>query len=115
MAVKFYADVHVPGPVIVQLRLAAVDILAATEELTQRLPDDQLLETATKLQRVLVTQDLGFREMAYDWILSGRPFAGLIYAKQRRVSYGDFIRDLRLVAEASTPEEWMNRVENLPL
>jgi hypothetical protein len=31
MAVGFYADVHVPRPVILQLRDRDVDILAATE------------------------------------------------------------------------------------
>jgi hypothetical protein len=32
MAVGLYADVHVPGPVIPQIRLRDVDIVAATEE-----------------------------------------------------------------------------------
>lgn len=115
MPVAFYADVHVPGPVILQLRLRGIDILAATEELTNRLPDDELLSLSTRLGRVLVTQDLRFREMAYDWVRSNRPFAGLIFAKQRFVSYAAMIADLQLIAEASDPSEWPNRVENLPL
>ena len=38
MPVGLYADVHVPGPVILQLRSRNVDILAATEEETNELP-----------------------------------------------------------------------------
>ena len=59
-AVALYIDVHVPGPVILQLRLREVDILAATEEGTNKLPDDELLALSTSLQRVLVTQDIRF-------------------------------------------------------
>src|SRR6266446_1775823 len=39
MPVGLYADVHVPGPVVLQLRGRNVDILAATEEGTNNLPD----------------------------------------------------------------------------
>ena len=43
MPVGLYADVHVPGPVILQLRLRGVDIFAATEQGNFELPDDDLL------------------------------------------------------------------------
>ena len=46
MAVSLYADVHVPGPAIQQLRRRGVDVLAATEEGTQEMPDHQLLALA---------------------------------------------------------------------
>lgn len=78
MAVGLYADVHVPRPVIWQLHGRAADILAATEERTNELPDDELLTLATALSRVLVTQDIRFRVMAEDWQRSGRTFAGLV-------------------------------------
>jgi predicted nuclease of predicted toxin-antitoxin system len=67
MAVAFYADVHVPGPVILQLRLRGVDILAATEEGTNELPDEELLALASSLKRVMVTQDIRFRVLAEEW------------------------------------------------
>src|SRR6266566_1962789 len=78
MPVGLYADVHVPGPVILQLRDRGVDILAATEEETNELPDDNLLTLSTSPSRVLITQDIRFRVMAEDWQLTQRPFAGLI-------------------------------------
>ena len=67
MAVAFYADVHVPGPVILQLRLRGVEILAATEEGTNELPDEELLALASSLKRVMVTQDIRFRVLAEEW------------------------------------------------
>jgi uncharacterized protein DUF5615 len=115
MAVGLYADVHVPRPVIQQLRSRGVDILAATEEETNELPDDELLALATSLNRLLVTQDIRFRVMAEDWQRTGRPFAGLVFGHQRYVSFGQMIFDLELIASATDTEYWRNRVEQLPL
>lgn len=115
MPVGLYADVHVPGPIIAQLRNRGVDILAATEERTNELLDEQLLDLARPLERVLVTQDIRFRVMAEEWQRSGRPFAGLIFGHQQYVSFGEMVRDLELVAKATDPDYWKNRVEQLPL
>ncbi len=100
MAVGFYADVHLPGPVILQLRLRDVDVLAATEEGTQRLPDDALLSLASSLRRGIVTQDIRFRVLAERWQREEHPFAGLVFAHQRHVGYGEMICDLELIAKS---------------
>lgn len=115
MAVALYADVHVPGPVIQQLRFRNVDILAATEEGTNELIDAELLELATSLNRVLITQDIRFRVMAEEWQRTSRRFAGLVFAHQRSVSFGQMIFDLELIATATDPEFWQNRIEQLPM
>jgi hypothetical protein len=115
MAVGFYADVHVPGPVILQLRLRGVDMLAATEEGTNELLDHQLLALATSLQRVTVTQDIRFRALAEDWQRTGRRFAGLVFAHQRQVTFGQLVLDLELIAKATDAAYWENRIEQLPL
>ena len=115
MAVSLYADVHFPGPVIRQLRVREVDILAATEEGTRELPDEELLALATSLKRVTVTQDIRFRVLAENWQVAGRPFAGMIYAHQRYVSYGQMILDLELIAKATDPDYWQSRIVQLPL
>ena len=115
MPVGLYADVHVPRPVIMQLRSRGVDLLAATEENTNELLDHQLLVLATSENRVMVTQDIRFRVLAEDWQRVGKSFAGLIFAHQRYVSFGQMIMDLELIAKATDPEYWKNRVEQLPL
>ena len=115
MPVGLYADVHVPGPVILQLRLRDVDILAAAEEGTNQLLDHELLALATPMRRVMVTQDIRFRVLAEVWLRQGRPFAGLVFAHPRYVSYGEMIFDLELIAKATDADFWQNRVEQLPL
>jgi hypothetical protein len=115
MPVGLYADVHVPGPALQQLRRRGVDVLAATEEGKHQLADDELLTLATSLQRVMVTQDIRFRVLAEQWQRAGRAFAGLIFAHQRQVSFGQLVLDLELIAKATDPADWQNRIEQLPL
>ena len=115
MPVGLYADVHVPGPVIRQLRGRGVGILAATEEQKNELPDGELLAPATSQSRVVVTQDIRFRVLAEDWRRAGRTFSGLVFGHQRYVSFGQLISDLELIAKATDAEYWRNRVEQLPL
>ena len=43
------------------------------------------------------------------------PFAGVIYGHQRRVTVGDCVRDLELIAKISDLAEMRNRVPYLPL
>ncbi|MCU0527178.1 MAG: DUF5615 family PIN-like protein [Elainella sp. Prado103] len=49
-------DVHVPQAITDQLRRRGIDVLTASDDETQTLPDDQLLGRATQLNRVLFTQ-----------------------------------------------------------
>ena len=115
MATPLYADVHVPGPVILQLRLRGVDIAAATEEGHERKTDEELLNISTSSGRAMVTQDIRFRVLAEDWQRKGLLFAGLVFAHQRRVSFGEMVGDLELIAKATEPTFWRNRIEQLPL
>jgi hypothetical protein len=115
MAIGLYADVHVPGPVILQLRLRSVDILTATEAGAGQKPDEELLALATSLTRVIVTQDIRFRVLAENWQRTKKPFSGLIFAHQRYVSYGEMIFDLELIGKTTEADFWQNRIVQLPL
>ena len=64
MTVPLYMDVHVPLAITEQLRRRGVDVLTASEDKTTTLPDDELLERATLLGRVIFTQDIRFKALA---------------------------------------------------
>jgi hypothetical protein len=115
MPVPLYLDVHVPQAIADQLRRRGVDVLTAIEDRCASLPDDQLLERARSLGRVLFTQDIRFRTMAEDWQRQGRTFAGLLFGHQLRATLGRYVTDLELIAQASEPDEWRDRVDHLPL
>ena len=115
MPVTFYMDVHVPRAITEQLRLRGVDVLAAAEEGTTRLPDDELLRVASSLGRVVFTHDHRFRAMAEQWQREGLQFAGLSFGPAEGASVGQYVRDLELISKASEPIEWQNRIMWLPL
>lgn len=115
MPVKFYMDVHIPFAVAEQLRIRGVDVLTATEEGTNTLEDDELLELASSTNRMVMTFDEGFRLMAEDWQREGRAFCGLAFARQLSIPIGRLIHDLEIIAGASEPEDWKNIVARLPL
>lgn len=114
MSVAFYLDVHVPQEIADQLRSRGVDVLTVIDDGRRRSPDQQLLERATELNRVLVTEDVGFKVLAERWQARGKEFSGVIFCPSRRFSVGGLVGDLHLIAEASEPDEWRNRIEYLP-
>lgn len=115
MPVRFYMDAHFPAPITKQLRRRDVDALTASEEKTNELPDDELLELASSSSRVIVTFDIRFRVMAEDWIRKGRDFAGLVYVDSNRVSVGLAVSELELIAKVYEAEELKNQVKFVPL
>ena len=46
---------------------------------------------------------------------TGEPFAGIIYAHQLRVTTGQCINDLELIAKVYDPADLADRIEYLPL
>ncbi len=97
------------------MRLRNVDVLTAQEDGYRTADDDHLLNRATELQRVLITQDEDLLAEAKSRQVEGIPFAGVVYAHQLGVTIGRCVQDMELIAKASTLEEMFNRVEYLPL
>jgi hypothetical protein len=106
-------DVHIPWALTEQLRLREVDVLATTEELTNEIPDDELLDLASEKRRMLVTSDVRFRVLAEDWQRQGRPFAGLPFFPAL-THIGKLVELFVIIATASDSSEWTNSVVWLP-
>ena len=105
MAIAYYADVHVPFAISGELKRRGVDVLTSQVDGTRESSDEELLQRATELGRVLVTQDEDLLIIANEWLAQGRPFAGVVYAHQLRVSIGGCIRDLELIGKGANPED----------
>ncbi len=86
-------DVHVRRAVTTALRLRTIDILTAQEDGTAEL-DDRLLERATELGRVLVSQDVDLLRDGAQRQKEGKAFSGIIYAHQLRITVGQMVADL---------------------
>ncbi|MDO9128695.1 MAG: DUF5615 family PIN-like protein [Anaerolineales bacterium] len=108
-------DHHVPKAITNGLRLRGVDVLTAYEDGANKYEDDDLLDRATELQRVLFTQDDDLLSKAAKRIHKGVSFYGVIYAHQLRVSIGVCVNDLVIIAQAGESEDIIGRVQFLPL
>ena len=115
MAVHLYMDVHIPMANTRQLPLRGVDVVTATEEGTNELNDDILLEVAREQGRVIFTHDIRFKALAENWQRKDNPFAGLIYGHAEGASLGQYVRDLEFIAKACEQSELANTVIHLPL
>lgn len=79
------------------------------------MPDSDLLDRARSLGRVVFSQDDDMLREAHRRQHDGEPFAGVLYAHQLRITTGQAVRDLELIAKVYEPEDLENRVEYLPL
>jgi predicted nuclease of predicted toxin-antitoxin system len=69
-------DVHIRRAVTSALRLRSVDVLTAQEDGAAELDDDRLLQRATELGRVLVSQDEDLPRERARRLMEQRDFSG---------------------------------------
>lgn len=108
-------DVHVRRPVTTGLRRREVEVMTAEDDGTSRWDDDELLDRAMTVGRVLFTQDDDLLQEAARRQRRGQAFAGVIYAHQQNITVRRTIEDLELIAKVCEPSELANRVVFLPL
>lgn len=77
--------------------------------------DSAILEWAFLEKRVILTHDVNtMTAFAYQRIQSGHPIAGLIVIHQS-LPIGQAIHDILTIALCSTPTEFKNQIQFLPL
>ena len=108
-------DVHVPRQMTRALRKLGVEATTAQEDGTARWNDSDLIDRATGLDRVLISQDEDMLVEAARRQSQGVVFTGVIYAPQLALTIGKFIGDLELLAKAGAPADFTNAVQYLPL
>lgn len=114
MPIALYADVHIPRAITSGLRRLGVDVLTAQEDNAATLSDSELLDRATAMGRALFTFDDDLLQEANARQAAGAEFAGVIYAHPLKVSIGECVSSLQLIAEAANPEDVRNLVTYLP-
>jgi hypothetical protein len=108
-------DHHVHSAITAGLRGRGIECLTAAEDDADRLPDPLLMDRATALGFVVFRQDTDLLAIAVERQRSGVAFSGVIFARQLRITIGQAVRDLELMATLLQPEEMLNRIEYLPL
>jgi predicted nuclease of predicted toxin-antitoxin system len=115
VALDYYMDVHIRRAITEELRRNGVNVLTAQEDNAAELNDPDLLDRASSLRRVLFSMDDDLLTEATRRQQEAIPFYGVVYAHQLRITVGQAIRDLTLMAEVYEPDDIKDRVEFLPL
>jgi hypothetical protein len=108
-------DVHIRRAVTIALRLRSIDVMTAQEDGSAELDDDRLLQRATLLGRVLVSQDEDLLREGMRRLRQQGDFSGVIYSHQLRITIGQMVEDLEPIARTTSPAEWRGRIEYLPI
>lgn len=115
VSVKYYMDVNVEGAITRGLRQRGVDVLTAQEDGRYETLDEQLLDRAAELGRLIFTHDDDFLAEANRRQKEQHSFVGVIYIHQNSTDIGRCVDDLETIALASELEEYANQVRYLPL
>lgn len=114
MPIRLYFDHNVNQAIVHGLRLRGLDVLTAFEDGAHSIPDPDLLDRATSLKRVLVSSDQDLVIEARRRQHAGEPFAGVIFMAQS-LAVGLCVRQLELLAEVGTAQDFAGSLEFLPL
>ena len=115
MPLALYVDENTDGAAVRGLRRRGVDVLTIQEDGRRGAADNEVLDRATSLGRVLLSFDRHFLAEAGRRQEGGLPFAGVIRADPDRVTIGTLVRDLELMATILDPGDLDNQVAHLPL
>lgn len=107
--IRFHLDQHIDSAVARGLRLRGIDVTTTAEAGLQDAMDEDHVDFALRENRVIVTHDADFLRLHGE----GRPHAGIVYGEQGKVSVGELIRFLELLARCVAGEEIKGRVEFL--
>lgn len=115
MTISLYIDENVHRGITNGLRMRGVNVLTVQEDGLTGSKDLVILDRATEIKRILFTQDDDFLVEANRRQAEKIHFIGVIYVHKLKVSVGDCIRDLEIIAKAASFEELVNSVQYLPL
>jgi hypothetical protein len=107
-------DHHVHQSITDGLRHRGIEVITAFEDGKERESDEVLLERATALNHILVSQDDDLLKIAKRWQQSAREFTGIAYAIQQHIDIGGTIEYLELIAHVKTADEMRNNIEYIP-
>lgn len=117
MTIRFLADENVDPDLVqgLQRQVEGLDIVCVQDVGLRSESDPAILQWAADHGRVLVSHDLKtIPDFAYERIAAGLPMPG-VFVGRKAVGMAVLIEELAFIAEASEPDEWVDRVIYLPL
>jgi hypothetical protein len=114
--IRFLADANFNQKIVAGLlrREPAVDFALPEAMIPERMKDPDILDLAHSAGRVVVSHDVRTMPRWFDQCVEQRNCAGLILVPDK-VPIRDAIEELLLIWHATEADEWVNRMDWLPL
>lgn len=107
--IRFYLDENLPVAIATQLKSRGIDVVTVRDLGLLGDSDENHLQRAAEMGRVLCTHDNDYIELASDEF----EHAGIVFGQQELHYIGEWVKYLELMHAVYTPEEMKNRVEYL--
>ncbi|PIG91468.1 DUF5615 family PIN-like protein [Gloeocapsopsis sp. IPPAS B-1203] len=113
--VRFQADADLKQSIVsgVLRRQPNLDFQSANAAGFEGKKDQEVLVSAAKERRVLVTHDRKTMPVEFGEFVLSQTSSGVLILSQR-LSINEAIETLILIWEASTAEEWINQIMSIP-
>jgi predicted nuclease of predicted toxin-antitoxin system len=102
---RIYVDESVNVAVTEGLKRRGVTAFSAKDLGKLGITDEEQLETAIQNKAAIFTHDADFLRIAVD-----KNHLGIIYVHKQKLSVGDCIKKLKVIAETTIPQEMQNRI-----
>jgi hypothetical protein len=114
--VRFQADADLNQIIVAALlrRSPGLDFRSATVASLEGLSDTEVLSLAARDGRILVTHDSKTMPRHFATFIQSQQSAGVIVVPQH-LAVSVAVEELLLVASATSPEDWTDRICFLPL
>ena len=107
--IRLYLDENVSPTVAEQLRLRGIDVVTVRDLGLLGDTDENNVARASESNRVFCTYDQDILRIA----ASGVPHAGIVFARERDKSIGDWVRGLTIICAVLMAEDMNNHIEYL--
>jgi hypothetical protein len=108
-AIRLYLDENVETAIATQLRARGIEVVTVDELNLKGDSDENHLQRATEMGYVLCTYDMDYTRLH----AKGIEHAGIVFAKKRDTTLGDWIRGLELICSVLMPDDMKNHIEYL--
>ncbi|MBV9742958.1 MAG: DUF5615 family PIN-like protein [Acidobacteriia bacterium] len=116
MKVRFLGDANFNRRIVAGLlrREPAVDFVLPEAMIPERMKDPDVLDLADSTGRIVVSHDVRTMPRWFDQCVEQHQCAGLILVPNK-LPIRDVIEDLLLIWHVTEADQWVNRLEWLPL
>ena len=115
--VRFLADASLNYGIVSGClrREPAVDFLSAKAARLAGVKDPDVLRSSAEQNRILVTHDYKTMPIHFATFLSGGERCPGVFLVKQHTELGPVIEDLLIIWALSNPEEWVNRIVQIPI